>query len=76
MRNGPELSAAMAEYRVVEMLLYILMNDPDVGPKVRRYVEFISLLFQITHELFSVFFKLFCECQLDTTYVTVCILYS
>ena len=44
MRNGPELSAAMAEHRVVEMLLYILMNDPDVGPKVRRRLLWHLLL--------------------------------
>ena len=51
MRNGPELSAAMAEHRVVEMLLYILMNDPDVGPKVKRncfdiFVFVCNLLFR------------------------------
>lgn len=34
-RNGAELSGAMAEHRVVEMLLYILMNDDDPAPKVR-----------------------------------------
>ena len=31
-RNGGELSQQMANLRVVEMLLYILMNDADVTP--------------------------------------------
>ena len=33
-RNGATLSQAMADQRVVEMLMYILMNDSDLTPKV------------------------------------------
>ena len=33
-RNGSELCQAMVEARVVELLLQLLLNDADVGPKV------------------------------------------
>lgn len=32
-RNGPELSQAMVEHRVVEMLIYILSTDRDPSPQ-------------------------------------------
>jgi hypothetical protein len=33
-RNGAQLCPAMVNHRVVELMLQLLISDPDVGPKV------------------------------------------
>ena len=33
-RNGPDLCPVMVELRIVELMLEMLLSDPDVGPKV------------------------------------------
>jgi fused-like protein len=35
-RNGAQLCPLMVEQGVVELLLRLLVEDPDVGPKVRK----------------------------------------
>jgi fused-like protein len=35
-RNGAQLCPLMVEEGVVELLLRLLLEDPDVGPKVSR----------------------------------------
>lgn len=60
-RNGPELSSAMAEHRVVERLLFILMNDADPAPKVRVGLVFLMCLCLHKFLLFIYYFSFLCD---------------
>jgi fused-like protein len=57
-RNGATLSQAMADQRVVEMLMYILMNDSDLTPKVSSMLSGILFVNGLTNILGSFFTNL------------------